>query len=108
MVDTYNKLVRDRIAELIRQQGDHPEVEILDDSNYIKALNAKLYEEVDEYHVNYDVGELADILEVVRTIAIYNGLSPDELEQLRQKKYNERGGFNDKIFLTEVRRNATI
>jgi len=102
MISRYDKLVRDKIPEIIRAQGDIPRVETLDDEQYFSALNQKLREEVDEYFEAYKLEELADILEVVYAIAQHKQVSKDDLERLRLEKYNERGGFGDKVFLIEV------
>jgi len=61
----HDKLVRDRIPEIIERQGGHPSVRILDQEEYVHCLERKLDEEVEEYHRNKNPEELADILEVV-------------------------------------------
>ena len=104
MNDVYNKLVRDKIPELIVAQGDTPVTRILDDAEYAQALNLKLQEEVAEYLDGFCVEELADILEVVRAIIKSRGMTYDEVEQIRKSKNDERGGFRKKISLIEVER----
>jgi len=99
----YNKLVRDKIPEIIKRQGDLPKVEVLDDDKYFDSLNQKLTEEVAEYLENFDINELADVLEVICAIVKYRGLSFNDLEKIRHEKFNERGGFDDKLFLIEVK-----
>ncbi|MNC62741.1 hypothetical protein D3C75_1127950 [compost metagenome] len=49
------------------------------------------------------VEELADILEVVHTLAQIQKILPEDLEKVRAKKARERGGFTDRTFLIEVR-----
>ena len=95
----YNKLVRDRIPDLITAQGQKPHTRILDDGEYTRALEAKLDEEVGEYHRDRNVGELADILEVVYALAANLGCSREELEDTWRRKHDERGGFAQRIFL---------
>ena len=107
MLDKYNKLVRDKIPEMIRQQGDSPRVKILDDEDYFRALNKKLTEEVAEYLENYDIDELVDIAEVIYALVKYKGLSRNDFEHIRLKKYDERGGFDDKMSLVEIERTHT-
>ena len=107
MIDQYNKLVRDKIPEIIRRCGDTPNVELLDDEKYFNALNRKLQEEVAEYLDGYSIDELADILEVIYALVKFKGLTPNDFEHIRLEKYNERGGFNDRISLVEVKRNNT-
>ena len=104
MRDKYNKLVRDKIPEIITTQGDVPVIKVLDDTEYFQALNMKLQEEVEEYLSEFSSDEIADILEVLRAIIEYKGLSYNEVEQIRKKKYDERGGFSKKINLVEVER----
>lgn len=94
------KLVRDRIPEIIRRDGQEPQTRILGDDEYLKALDAKLMEEVHEYLADNDLHELEDILEVVRAIAVARGSTYDAIEEGRQKKLSERGGFLEKISLT--------
>jgi len=105
MPDKYNKLVRDKIPEIIRAQGGSPKTEILDDAHYFHALNQKLTEEVAEYFENHSVEELADIIEVIDALVKYKGLTPSEFDQIKQAKQKERGGFENRIFLIEVERN---
>ena len=107
MVDKYNKLVRDKIPELIMQKDNFSKTELLDDVNYFSALNKKLTEEVSEYLENYNIEELADIVEVIYAIVKFKGINLSEFEDLRLKKYNERGGFDCRISLIEVERSSS-
>ncbi len=95
----YNKLVRDRIPEIIAAQGEKPKIRILDDSEYRLHLENKLDEEVREYHEGKNIEELADILEVVYALTEANGHTKDELMATYRKKHEARGGFAKKIFL---------
>lgn len=98
----YNKLVRDRIPEIIKSQGKTCEIEILDDEAYLKALEDKLLEEVNEYRENPSIEELADIYTVLLTIGIVRfGGSGAALKRMDEKMY-ERGAFLDKILLKWV------
>lgn len=95
----YNKLVRDRIPDLIRSGGEVPHIRILDDEEYTLRLSRKLDEEVAEFHRDQNPEELADILEVVFALAANLGCSEEELLVLRRQKQEARGGFQDRIFL---------
>lgn len=95
----YNKLVRDNIPDMIRTQGEIPSVRILDTEEYLLHLEAKLDEEVGEYHRDKTAEELADILEVVFALAQGCGCSREELMALYQKKHDARGGFEKRISL---------
>ena len=66
---TYNKLVRDRIPEIIQDSGKTCEIEVLDDKTYLEMLDEKLTEELNEYCESHNIEELADLLEVVYATA---------------------------------------
>ena len=101
-VITYNKLVRDKIPEIIEADGKICKVEILSDEDYLKMVDAKLDEELAEYHKDQNVEELADLMEVIFAAAQARGCSVEELEQIRKKKAEKRGAFQNKILLKEV------
>lgn len=96
---TYNKLVRDRIPEIIRSQGEAPKTRILDNAEYLSHLEVKLDEEVGEYHRDKTPEELADILEVVLALAEASGCTKEELLEVYRQKHDARGGFSKRIFL---------
>ncbi|MFC6882424.1 MULTISPECIES: nucleoside triphosphate pyrophosphohydrolase [Actinomadura] len=96
------KLVRDRIPDIIRNGGREPETRIANDPEYKALLRAKLYEEAGEYITGGDPEELADVLEVVQALAAVHGLGPADLEEMRAAKSAERGGFNDRVVLRLV------
>ncbi len=95
------KLVRDKIPEIIKSQGREPIIRILDQQEYKTELEKKLDEEVSEYHSSKEIEELADILEVVYALCEADGYAKEELEQVCQRKHEVRGGFAGKIFLEE-------
>ncbi len=98
----YNKLVRDKIPEIIKKNGAVPITHIASDEEYQQKLKEKLQEEVNEF-IKYDTDEeLADILEVVHAICDYKKIDKNKLELIRKKKAEERGGFKDKIILDET------
>lgn len=102
----YNKLVRDRIPEIIERSGKQLKTEILTNERYIEALKTKLNEEVGEYQEaikdNEALEELADVLELMHALAKQHGGSIREVENIRKQKAEKRGAFNEKIFLIEV------
>jgi len=98
----YNKLIRDNIPEIIRGHGKIPVVRVLDDSDYIAALNEKLHEEVAEYMADNNIEELCDILEVVYAIAKAKGHSASEIDAMRMIKNKKNGAFEKKLFLEKV------
>lgn len=95
----YNKLVRDLIPELIKEQGEVPHFRFLCDEEYTRCLEDKLDEEVGEYHRDRNIGELADILEVVFALAENLGCTRDALMESYQRKHDARGGFQNRVFL---------
>ena len=99
----YNKLVRDRIPEIIKQDNSTPITHIADDEEYWDKLKEKLREEVDEFLKESTEEELADILEIVYAIRDYMKINPEKLEKTREQKAQKRGGFKKKIILDEVR-----
>lgn len=101
-IKVYNKLVRNRIPEIIEASGKNCVTEVLTDEAYLKMLDAKLDEELAEYHADQNIEELADLLEVIRACAIARGHSVEELEQVRAEKAAKRGSFEKKILLKEV------
>ena len=96
----HNKLVRDKIPEIIRSHGDVPIVRTIeDDAEYLASLTDKLVEEAREVQETPVLDELADALEVVYAIGKVIGHTPEDIEKARAKKAEERGGFDDKVFL---------
>ena len=98
----YNKLVRDKITDIIEADGRMVKYRILDNNEYRQQLNSKLQEEVKEYLDDNNVEELADIVEVVYGILNSMGVTIDEFEKVRIKKKEERGAFNKRIYLEEA------
>ena len=98
----YQKLVRDRIPEIIEADGKTCVIETLSDSRYLEMLDAKLTEELSEYQESKSMEELADLLEVMRAVVQARGWTWEQLEQVRQEKSAQRGGFEKKILLKEV------
>lgn len=92
------KLVRDRIPEIIRNDGKKPIIEILSNEEYLRELDKKLNEEVAEYQADKSIEEMADILEVLYAVCEARGHSVEELLQMKEFKREKRGGFKDKIY----------
>ena len=102
MIKTYSKLVRDRIPDIIEAQGNTCVVETLSDEAYLRMVDAKLDEELAEYHKDQNLEELADLLEVIYAAAAARGYTREQLEAVRAQKAEERGGFEKKLLLKEV------
>ncbi len=99
---TFNKLVRDKIPEIIENNGELCKTYILSEEEYLKQLNIKLEEELKEYLADGSTEELADIEEVLRAILKVKGVSYDDFETLRQNKVQKRGTFDKRIFLVST------
>lgn len=92
------KLVRDKIPEIIEADGKTPITRILERDEYLSELDRKLNEEVAEYQGDKSLEEMADVLEVLFAICEGRGYSIEELMAIKQKKKEERGGFQKRIF----------
>ena len=98
----YNKAIRDKIPEIIKESGKNCNVKKLDNSEFLIRLEKKLVEELEEYQESKNVEELADILEVIYRISELKGVVSDELDKIRQKKAEQRGKFDDNLFLVDA------
>ncbi len=101
-VRIYNKLIRDRIPEIIEKSGNKPVVEKIGEEKYISLLNKKLDEELKEYLESQSVEELADLVEVVYALLDSKKVSIKEFEEIRLQKAAQRGGFKERLLLKEV------
>ena len=101
----HNKLVRDRIPEIITADGWRPVTRVLDHAGYLAALRTKLLEEAQEAEgapAEQLLSELADVLEVLGPLASAHGMSWADVESAAARKRAERGGFDERIFLEYV------
>lgn len=102
----YNKLVRDKIPEIIEKSGKKFTTSILNEEQYITELKKKSFEELEEYMnttTNKDaLEELADVLEIIHALAECHGSSIEEVENVRERKAKDRGGFEERIYLVDV------
>ena len=101
-VKVYNKLIRDKIPQIIEQSGKQAIIEEVSGKIYLELLNAKLGEELQEYLDSQSIEELADLVEVVYAILDDKNISLQEFEVIRTKKVIERGAFKEKLLLKEV------
>lgn len=98
----YNKLVRDKIPEIIEKDGRKAVYHVLSEGEFIAELDKKLNEEVKEYQKDKSLEEMADILEVLYAISKARGYTVDELGSKCREKAEERGGFDKKLYLEYV------
>lgn len=105
MERVYNKLVRDKIPNIIEEKGETPVIKVLDENDYKKELEKKLYEEYKEViEANGDdrIEELADMLEVIKALASLENKNLNDIIDIADKKNKKRGAFDEKIFLEKV------
>lgn len=101
----YGKLVRDRIPEIIEAEGSKAKVRVLDESELVSALTAKLVEEAEELRQappGDRLGELADVYEVLAALVGTLGLTDEQVQEAARLKRTERGGFSRSLWLEEV------
>jgi predicted house-cleaning noncanonical NTP pyrophosphatase (MazG superfamily) len=95
----YNKAIRDKIPEIIKESGKNCNVKKLDDSEFLVQLEKKLVEELAEYQESKNVEELADVLEVIYRISNLKGF---DLDKARLGKIEKRGKFEKNLFLVDT------
>jgi len=98
----YNKLVRDRIPEIIAAEGKKPLFHVASDVELKEKLLDKFLEELGEFRARPSEEEMADILEVVDALCHFHGFDRARLEDLRLEKRKARGGFEKRTVLEKV------
>ncbi|MDP2909760.1 MAG: nucleoside triphosphate pyrophosphohydrolase, partial [bacterium] len=106
-MEVYNKLVRDKIPEIIAQDGQKANVRILTNEEYKRELLKKLIEEAEESSGTKGnrkdlTKEIGDLLEVIDYLVVAFGLDRGEIEKLKANRKESRGGFDRRIFLESV------
>ena len=98
----YNKAIRDKIPEIIRNSGSKPNVKSLSDDEFLIEMEKKLDEEVAEYHHSKSIEEIVDIIEVLEKIAELKGKSIEDLISIKDEKNQNRGKFEKNLFLVDT------
>ena len=102
----YKKLVRDKIPDKIKANGENPVTRVLSDGEYKKKLEKKLLEEYNEVlkaeNSEERIEELADMLEVIISLSKLENKTLNDIMEVANIKREKRGGFDNKIFLEKV------
>ena len=98
----YDKLVRDRIPEIIEASGNKCEIEVVNDKVALEYLYKKLNEEVSELLEDKNLDEIADVVEVLFAIAGKYGYSEKDVLDRRNENKDARGGFEDNLILKKT------
>jgi len=99
---SYNKLVRDKIPQIIVADNQKPVIRQLDQKEYFIELIKKLKEETAEFEKSRSVEELADMKEVLIALREAMGIRAGELEDVRRHKAKDRGRFKKRIYLEKI------
>lgn len=100
---SYNKLVRDKIPEIIEKNKEKPIIKILNDKEYKEELEKKLKEELEEVLKEENkIEELADMLEVIEALAKLENKTLNDVLKIKEEKKQKRGSFDKKIYLINV------
>ena len=101
----YNKLVRDNIPNIIKKNNETPITRVLNEDEYKKELELKLYEEykeIIETKGNERLEELADMIEVIKALASLEIKKLKDIIDIADEKASKRGSFSNRIFLEKV------
>lgn len=98
----YDKLVRDKIPEIIESSGNKCEIEVVSDEVALEYLYKKLNEEVSELLEDKNLDEIADVMEVLFAIGSKYGYSEEDVLNRRNEKKDARGGFQDNLILNKT------
>ena len=107
MEKIYNKLVRDKIPEIIKADNAVPKIKILNQEEFLSELFNKLQEEAEECKKTQGdkdeiIKEIGDIYEVVDAIIREFALDPNQIREVKAERRDKRGGFEKRIFLESV------
>lgn len=101
-IHTYNKLIRDNLKEKILSDCLSATFSYVVGEEKQKALQKKLIEEAKEFLESGDIKELADVFEVIDSIIKEFNFDIDEVKRIQKDKREERGGFDEGLFLKQI------
>jgi predicted house-cleaning noncanonical NTP pyrophosphatase (MazG superfamily) len=97
----YEKLIRSKVPQDLTARGVLHKTRIAEPEEYKQKLHSKLLEEVTEFFRRPSKEELSDVLEVIEAIKKHHDWDSAEIEEIRLKKREEKGHFEDPIILVE-------
>ena len=98
----YDKLVRDKIPQIIERSGSECEIEQVDDKTALEYLYKKLMEETSELLMDKNIEEVIDVIDVAFAIGKLYGFDEEGIMWLRETKVRDKGGFDENIILKKV------
>ena len=98
----YDKLIRDKIPEIIENAGKEYEIHRADEQEYIEKLLLKVEEELAEFKEDPSIAEMADLFEVLDAVIGYYNFYKEEIKDYQEKKRKERGSFKKQLILEKV------
>jgi len=104
----YNKLVRDKIPEHIKQKGGEPITHIADEKEYWQKLKEKLLEETTEFIEAESPEEMADVFEVIIAILENKNWSFDKIIELQEKNGQSEALLKNVLYWTNHRKNPSL
>ena len=108
MIKKYNKLIRDRILEIIESVGERPYWRVLNKKDYLREIKKKILEEAKELtkakNKKEIINEIVDIQELIDVLASEIGLTKSKIKKQQKIKNKKRGGFRNKLFLIKTKK----
>ncbi len=106
MTKKYNKLIRDRILEIIKAAGERPSWRILNKKEYLREIKKKILEEAKELtgakNKKEIINEIVDIQELIDILISEFSLTKPAIKRQQKIKNKKRGGFKKKLFLIKT------
>jgi len=106
MIKRYNKLIRDRILEIIKEAGENPYWRVLNKKEYLKEIKKKIVEEAKELtkvkNKEKIINEIVDIQELIDALSLELGLTKSQIKKQQKEKNKKRGGFKKRLFLIKT------